>query len=155
MYEITYFANSVVDISVTTKSHMAWSHRHILLHRIAIPAGHHTHTHSHIELRRLCVDITYTILFGLIDVDSTQFFNIYNGPPLRGHIYRLLCNTQRLNTGLHFFSSRVIAPWNSLFSSCVIAPLNSLPVDVISFKSLNSFKLSLAKVDLSGFVYFS
>ena len=98
-----------------------------------------------LELRRRCavLTLTYKILFGLIDEDRTQFFNIYNGPPLRGHIYRLRCNTQRLNTGLHLFSSRVIAPWNSP------------PVDVISVKSLNSFKLSLAKVDLSEFVNFS
>ena len=88
-----------------------------------------------LELRRLRADLTltYKILFGLIDVDPTTFFNIYNGPPLRGHIYRLRCNTQRLNTGLHYFSSRIIAPWNSL------------PVDVIYFKSLNSFKLSFQK----------
>ena len=105
------------------------------------------------ELRRLRADrtLTYQILFGitdvdrtnLFDVDRTHLFNIYSGPPLRGHICRLRCNTQPLNTGLHLFSSRVIAPWNSL------------PVDVISFKSLNSFKLSFAKVDLSEFVYFS
>ena len=40
------------------------------------------------ELRRLRADLTltYTILSGLIDVDPTHFFNIYNGPPLRGHI---------------------------------------------------------------------
>ena len=98
-----------------------------------------------LELRRLRADLTltYKILCGLIEVDRTKLVNIYNGPPLRVHIYRLPCNTQRLNTGLHFFSSRVIAPWNSL------------PADVISFKSLNSFKLSLAKVDLREFVYFS
>ena len=68
--------------------------------------------------------------------------NIYNGPHLRGHIYRLRCNTQRLVTGLHFFSSRVIASWNYL------------PVNVISFNSLNSFTLSLAKADLSEFSTF-
>ena len=98
-----------------------------------------------LELRRPRADLTltYKILFGLIDVDRTKVFNIYNGPPLRGHIYRLRCNTQRLKTGLHLFSSRVIAPWNSL------------PVDIASFNSLNSFKLSLAKVDLSEFIYFS
>ena len=41
-----------------------------------------------LELRRLRADptLTYKILFGLIDVDPTQFFNIYNGPPRRGHI---------------------------------------------------------------------
>ena len=98
-----------------------------------------------LELRRLRADITltYKILLGPIDVDRNKFFNIYNEPPLRGHIYRLRCNTQRLNTGLHFFNSRVIAPWNSQH------------VDVISFNSLNSFNLSLAKVELSEFVYFS
>ena len=58
-----------------------------------------------LELRRLRADLTRThkILFGLIDVDPNKFFNMYNGPPLRGHIYRLCCNTQRINTGLHFF----------------------------------------------------
>ena len=67
-----------------------------------------------LELRKLRADLTltYKILFGLIDVYRTQFVNIYNGPPLRGHIYRLRCNAQRLNTDLHFFSSRVIAAWN-------------------------------------------
>ena len=96
------------------------------------------------ELRRLRADLTstYKILFALNDVEPNQFFNIYNVPPLRGHIYRLR-NTQRVNTSLHFFSSRVTAP------------RNSLPVDVISFKSLNSFEQSLAKVGLSELIYFS
>ena len=65
-----------------------------------------------LKLRRPRADLTltYKILFGLIDVDPANFWNIYNCQPLRGHIYRLRCNTQRPNTGLHFFSSRVIAP---------------------------------------------
>ena len=44
----------------------------------------------------LDLTLTYKILFGLIDVDRATFFNIYNGPPLRGHIYRVRCNKQRL-----------------------------------------------------------
>ena len=56
-----------------------------------------------LELRRLRADLTltYNIIFCLIDVDPNKCFNIYNGPPLPGHIYRLRCNTQRLNTTLH------------------------------------------------------
>ena len=68
---------------------------------------------NYVNCVRADLTLTYKILFGLIDIDpdSTPFFNIYNGPPLLGHIYRLRCNTQRLNTGLHLFSSRVIAAW--------------------------------------------
>ena len=48
-----------------------------------------------LELRRLRADLTltYKILFGLIDVDRTTFFNIYNGPPLRGHLSIMLQHT--------------------------------------------------------------
>ena len=43
-----------------------------------------------LELRGLRADLTltYNILFALIDVDPTTLLNIYNGPPLRGHMYR-------------------------------------------------------------------
>ena len=43
----------------------------------------------------------------------------------------------------------------TFFNSRVIASRNSLPIGVIYFKRLNSFKLSLAKVDLYEFDYFS
>ena len=74
-------------------------------------------------------------------------FNSYNCSLLRGNIYRLHCNTQRLNTGLHFISSRVIDPWKSL----PVIYVNSY----CYVNSLNVFKQSLAKVDLSEFIYFS
>ena len=42
-----------------------------------------------LELSRLSagLTLTYKILFGLIDVDTTTFLNIYNCPPLRSLIY--------------------------------------------------------------------
>ena len=44
---------------------------------------------DNLELRSLSagLTLTYKILFGLIDVDPTNFFNIYNCPPLCGNIY--------------------------------------------------------------------
>ena len=40
-----------------------------------------------VRILRAEITLTYNILFGLIDVDHKRIFNIYNGPPLRGHIY--------------------------------------------------------------------
>ena len=76
-----------------------------------------------LDLRRLRADLTqtYKILFGPTDDDPNRCFDIFTTlPPLRGHIYRLRCNSKRRNTGLHVFispsihvlRSRVIAPWN-------------------------------------------
>ena len=47
------------------------------------------HSLDSLERRRMRADLTltYKISLGLIDIDRTKLFNIYNDPPLRGHIY--------------------------------------------------------------------
>jgi hypothetical protein len=47
-----------------------------------------------LESRRLCQDIvlTYKIIFGLVNVDSTKYFTISRDSVTRSHCYRLIAS---------------------------------------------------------------
>ena len=96
-----------------------------------------------LELRRMHLDLilVYKILFGLIDIDASDFFvfsnNVYG---LRGHEFKLVGRQCRINTRQHFFTERVINPWNSLVAQAK------------DFSSLGSFRKCLKKNDLSQFI---
>src|SRR5271163_1019944 len=76
-----------------------------------------------LELRRLWADLCfcYKILHGLIDTPVTNFFEIDNARQTRGHSWKLKLRTPRLDSRLHFYSFRVIKPWNALSESTVSA----------------------------------
>ena len=120
----TWSPSTITNIKMVDSVQKRFTKRLKRLHKVDYQNRLITLGLNSLELRRLSagLTLTYKILFGLIDVDPTQLFNIYNCPPLHGHIYSLHCNTQRLNTGHH------------LFSSHVIAPCNSLPIDVFLLK---------------------
>ena len=73
------------------------------------------------------VILTFQILKGLFNINSTDFF-VYNFSRTRGHSLKIQGSTAKLNCRQHFFTERVVSLWNSL------------PENVISAPSLNSFK---------------
>ena len=83
--------------------------------------------------------MTYKILFGLVDLDSINFFILNQTQHTRGHRYKLVSSHCRVDVRKYFFSQRVIAPWNSL------------PPEIIDFKNLNCFRRTLKEIDLSDF----
>ena len=85
--------------------------------------------------------LTYKILFGLVDVVTTQLFDLVKLEHYtRGYCYKLSHNHVRVDIRKYFFAERVITPWNSL---------NALPQD---FYSLKTFKKYLMKTDLNKFL---
>jgi len=86
--------------------------------------------------------LTYKMLFGLISISASDFFSFPNHiHNTRGHAYKLLDNHCRINVRQHFFTERVIKPWNSL---------RVTPHD---FNSVNSFRTCLLANDLREFLF--
>ena len=95
-----------------------------------------------LELRRIRNDLlfTYKILFGLVDVKMSDFFEMKaNDRPTRGHRYRLTAPTTKNGARYNFFSYRAMRVWNRL------------PPDKINFNSLTSFKRGLASDLLTSY----
>ena len=99
-----------------------------------------------LEKRRIILHLvlTYKIVFGHVDVDSSKFFVLrqINGATTRGNPYKLVLNNCRTNARISFFSERVTPIWNCLSSATV------------NFTSVNSFKRTIRNVDFSAFVSF-
>jgi len=95
-----------------------------------------------LEIRRLHCDLIYTykIIFGLVDTDTSVFFNLRNSESrTRGHNYKLYVPQSRLDIHKYFFSHRTLQCWNSL------------PATSCDFSSLSAFKRLLYACDLSRF----
>jgi len=92
-----------------------------------------------LEVRRLRADIllVYKILFGMVRVNSNEFFTLRNQPHLRGHKY--VINKQRsIHTSrINFFSNRIVNLWNNL------------PSSTTDFTSLRKFDKSVSNDYLS------
>ena len=95
-----------------------------------------------LELRRLRFDLilTYKILFDYLNTNKSSFFVLKTNSATRGHEYKIQPSHCRVNVRKYFFAHRVIDPWNSL------------PAKPENFKSLNSFKAFLRRVDLTEFL---
>ena len=98
-----------------------------------------------LEQRRIELDLilVYKILNGLIYLKPGDFFkksNFYNNHNLRRHNQCLQSyEIPRTNIRKNFFSIRIIKLWNQL------------PQNIVSSKSLSSFKSNLKKLDLRSF----
>jgi hypothetical protein len=95
-----------------------------------------------LEMRRLHQDLIfcYKIVFGLVDLNFSEFFTINNtGVLTRGHSYRLYKPRSLSSARQRFFNIRVIDCWNAL-PTCT------------DFGSLKSFKRCLMSIDLSKFI---
>ena len=71
------------------------------------------------EMKRLRTDVllAYRIMFGMVRLNSNEFFTLSNQPHLRGHKY--VINKQRCsnNRRINFSSNRIVNLWNNLPSS--------------------------------------
>ena len=96
-----------------------------------------------LELRRLRFDLIwyYKILFGLISIDSADLFEVRQTTVTRGHPCKLFKPQCTINARSSFFTQRIINVWNDL-------PVNTTNY----FSSLNCFRNSLNKVDLSNYL---
>jgi len=81
----------------------------------------------------------YKIVFGLVKLEFSESFVPAPVAITRGHTYRLFVNLARHNVSKDFFANRVVKYWNYL------------PHDV-DFSSVNCFKHSLCRIDLSNFL---
>ena len=95
-----------------------------------------------LELRRLHADLClcFKIVHGHIALKCDDFFDINVNSVTRGHNLKLSVKCSSLNVRQHFFTNRVVAPWNSLASG------------VVNAVSVQSFKQMLKGQDLSCFV---
>ena len=97
-----------------------------------------------LELRRLQQDLilTYKLIRNKMAVNFRQFFSLKSDMAriTRGHIFQIYVVRSKTNIASHFFSRRVVSPWNFL------------PDNVVSASSVASFKSRLQQVDLSRFL---
>jgi len=93
-----------------------------------------------LELRRLYMDLyyCYKMLFGLVDIKVTDFFEWTPHHNTRGHNFKLYKKSCTMRVRSTFFSERVVNVWNNLPAS-------------VDFKSLSSFECTVKLVDLSKF----
>ena len=94
--------------------------------------------------RRLRGDMitTYKIINGLLDVDKVVRVspNISSKIETRSHNQQLLSNVPRTNMRKHFYTNRIILPWNTLSR------------ETISSESVNIFKARYDKERLGDFL---
>ena len=87
-----------------------------------------------LELRRLLTDLVwcYKIVFGLVRVNTSEFFELSSTTFTRGHRYKLFkkCHSSIRSS---FFCDRVINAWNNL------------PANIVAFSSITRFKCSIYK----------
>jgi hypothetical protein len=98
-----------------------------------------------LEKRRLYADLVfaYKILFGLVDLNSTDFFTLNNcnfRDTRQLNPYKLHVTYCRVDTRKFYFCKRVEAVWNSLIAN------------ECDFKTLPAFKTLLQRTDFSRFL---
>ena len=85
--------------------------------------------------------LCFNMLKGFFDVDTFEFCErVTSDYVTRGHHYKLVHPSVRINVRQHFFAVRTIPVWNSLSSI------------VVEAESICSFKARLSKENLTKFV---
>jgi len=94
-----------------------------------------------LEHRRLLTDLVwcYKVIFGLVNVNTTDLFEFSTITQTRGHMYKLFKKSNSRNIRTTFFCERVINIWNKL------------PADT-DFSSLVKFKCCIASMDFSDYL---
>ena len=89
-----------------------------------------------LELHRLHLDLLFCnkIVFSLVSVNFTDFFQFSVTSSTRGHKYKLFKTRCTSSLRQKFFVDRVINVWNALPST-------------VNFSKLSVFRSSIAKVD--------
>jgi len=69
-----------------------------------------------LELRRIHSDLImcYKIVFGMVKLETGDFFTFNTNISTRGHPYKLYVHHNRVNVRKQFFACRVVNVWNSL-----------------------------------------
>ena len=95
-----------------------------------------------LELRRIRIDLlfTYKIMFGLVDLNRSDFFELSatDNRLTRGHRYKLMIPTTKNGVRYNYFSYRAVRVWNILPTT-------------VCFNSFSSFKNSLSAELLTRF----
>ena len=91
-----------------------------------------------LEKRGLKADLafTYKIIFGLVNLNLSDFFTLRTNYKIRSHPYRLALANNKNTLRRNFLSVRIIKPWNLL------------PASNDNFNSFTSFKRFLNNCDL-------
>jgi len=94
-----------------------------------------------LELGWLYLDLTYCykIVFGLVTLNMTDFFEFSQFTGTRGHAYKLYKPRSDCIVRMNFFASRIINAWNNLSTS-------------VSFTSLPAFSRTIRTVDFRIFL---
>jgi len=93
-----------------------------------------------LDVRRLRLDLilAYKMMFGLVNLDSSQFFQLSHNTKTRGHEYKLYTPAVHSDLRKYFFANRIIHVWNDI-------PQNT------DFSSLRTFKSAVYKLDLTKY----
>ena len=75
----------------------------------------------------------FKLLKGIAKLDYSLFFKLSGDSKVRGHKYKIVKNSFRLDVRKNVFSNRVVDAWNEL------------PEYVIDAETVNSFKARLNK----------
>ena len=97
-----------------------------------------------LELRRLRFDLIYCyrIIFGLVDINCDNFFEIRSCTVTRGHPYKIFKHHCPSSVRFSFFSERVVDIWNGLSSHHA------------DFSTLARFKRCINSIDFSDYSEF-
>ena len=76
----------------------------------------------------------FKLLKGIAKLDYSLFFKLSADSKVRGHTYKIVKNSFRLDVRKNFFSYRVVDAWNEL------------PQYVVDAETVNSFKARLDKM---------
>ena len=95
-----------------------------------------------LEIRRLRFDLTmcFTILHGLVDLHSDDFFTYSLATNTRGRCFKLNVPNSRINARQNFFCVRVVNIWNNL------------PDSIVNATSLDNFTCLLKRVDFKDYL---
>ena len=75
----------------------------------------------------------FKLLKGIAKLDYSLIFKLSGDSKVRGHTYKIVKNSFRLDVRKNFFSNRVVDAWNEL------------PQYVVDAETVNSYKASLDK----------
>ena len=111
------------------------------LNCLSYPNRLNRHGLPSLELRRLHLDLIfcYKIVFGLVTVSFSDFFEYNVAAKTTDRAYKLFKARCNNNIRRHFFCHRLINVWNALPST-------------VNLQSLCTFKRSIKEIDFAGFL---
>ena len=83
--------------------------------------------------------LTYRIIFGLIDLDMSDYFTLQSS---------MAAVLQPAETHINCALTIVVLMYENIFSERIIKVWNSLPPSIVSFESQSMFSKSLGNVNL-------